>query len=46
MAKLAYLLALQGFEYKSFVQQIRECAGILFVLLEEKKKDNFKDKYA
>lgn len=46
MALQAYLPALQGFGHQASAQQICGCRGILSVLLQEKKKEGFKDKDA
>ena len=42
----AYMPALQGAVHKASAQQTQECGGILSVLLQEKKEESFKDKYA
>ena len=41
-----YLQALWGAWHKTSPQQIQECSGVLSVLLQEKKKESFKDKNA
>ncbi len=46
MALQIYLQALWGAWHKTSPQQIQECSGVLSVLLQEKKKEGFKDKDA
>ena len=46
MTQQPYMPALHGSGHKTSAQQIQECGGILSVLLQEKKEENFKDKNA
>ena len=46
MALQIYLQALWRTWHKTSPQQIQECSGVLSVLLQEKKKEGFKDKDA
>ena len=46
MALLIYQQALRGTWHKTPPQQIQECVRILSILLQEKKKEGFKDKNA
>ena len=42
----AYLPSLQEFGHKASAQQVCGCGGVLSVLLQEKKEEDFKDKDA
>ena len=43
MTLQAYLQALLGTRHKTSPQQIQECGGVLSFLLQEKKKEGFKN---